>query len=117
MSVEKIIEIIVQYGLPTLLLFGVCWAYYKKDLAFAAEQKARIEDAKILYERLAKSQEILADVAAKWSDENAVRTLTRELIETAGALKVLADDIKQRERDALRDTQGGVRARNPGGIR
>lgn len=50
MTLGQLIQIAIQYGLPTVLLFIMGWAYYRKDKsltdALVAEQKARIDDAK-----------------------------------------------------------------------
>ncbi len=108
MNPTSLFEVAVQYGLPTVLLFLVGWAYYR-------EVRGRIDDAKIYFDRMAKAQEVLGAIAEKLGDETQVRELTRELLKAAEQLKASTEEIKQRERDALRDT--GAARQRPGGVR
>lgn len=98
MTIDSLFTVAVQYGLPTILLFVVGLAYWKKDQAFAAEQRARIDDAKIFYERMAKAQDTLGEIATKFSDESAIRELTRELITAIQNLNTLVEDMKEHDR-------------------
>lgn len=105
MSPETFLGIAERFGVPGIVCFIVLYAYYQKDKALALETRARIEDAKIFYERMAKAQEDLGEIADKFSNENEVRVLTRELVTAIQQTRSMNDDIKQRDRDReLRDT-------------
>lgn len=109
MTPDTFLAIAERYGLPGIICFLVLYAYYAKDKAVAAEQRARIEDAKIFYERLAKAQEGLGEIAERLSDENEIRVLTRELVAAVQQTRSMNEDIKQRDRDAQLRKPGGPR--------
>lgn len=122
MSPATFLEIAERYGLPGILCFVVLYAYYAKDKALTAETRSRVEDAKIGFAQMAKGQEVLGAIAEKFSDENNVRVLTRELVEAIETTRVVTAslekrerELEQRERDLLVQQGMSKGARRPGG--
>ena len=82
MIIEEMGKIIASYGLPGAMLVVMAWAYYQKDKALLAEQKARIEDAKMfntmaleIQKQVITAVQQLSDLVDTWEKREEQREL------------------------------------------
>lgn len=119
-AVHDLFKFVGEYGLPTVLLVGLALYTQRRERAwerereemwkrFAAEQNARITDAKDAFEKISTSQANLVTATLKLAEINQAHTLTKELIKATNDLGELADEMKQRLREtgAHRPFRGG----------
>ena len=123
MNAESILGVVVQYGLPTVLLFGFAWWHKRQQDAWEAERKelykawndavlARVEDAREYGSTLTESQQAtarateavtrLTDEWARWQDNDRARELRAEVrqLRDTGSHQALPEERLQ-ERGAL----------------
>ena len=116
MTPQEIITIIVQYGLPTVLLFGMAWFHVKEKKAWDIERKElyarvtdetrlRVDDAKIGFGVLRDMQVKVTDSVGKLSDVAETRELVRELIDTVTKASTIIETLEK--------SQSAPRSRGP----